>query len=40
MAKRTDSDAGVVLPLVVYPLAAIGALSIYLFYWGKKLGGS
>lgn len=25
---------------VVYPLAAVGLLALYLHYWGKKLGGS
>lgn len=32
--------ASIALPLVVYPLAAVGVLALYLHYWGKKLGAS
>jgi hypothetical protein len=28
------------LPFVVYPLAAVGVLALYLHYWGRKLGTS
>lgn len=36
MAHKASSS----VPFVVYPLAAIGLLAIYLHYWGKKLGAS
>jgi hypothetical protein len=36
MAKKTSP----VPSLVVYPLAAVGLLAIYLHYWGRKLGAS
>lgn len=32
--------ASIAVPIVVYPLAAVGLLAIYLHYWGKKLGAS
>ena len=32
--------AAIAVPLVVYPLAAVGVLAIYLHYWGKKLGAA
>jgi hypothetical protein len=38
MARR--SSPLVVVPLVVYPLAAVGVMAIYLHYWGRKLGTS
>lgn len=28
------------LSFIVYPLAGVGLLAIYLHYWGKKLGSS
>jgi hypothetical protein len=36
MAKSSSTIA----PWLVYPLAAVGALAIYLHYWGRKLGSS
>lgn len=33
-------QASTALPFVVYPLAAVGVLALYLHYWGKKLGAS
>lgn len=39
MAKSGPSVV-VIWPLVVYPLAAIGAFSLYMHYWGRKLGSS
>lgn len=39
MAKSLPTVV-VIWPLVVYPLAGIGALAIYLHYWGRKLGAS
>lgn len=37
MAKSAPS---VIKAAIVYPLAAVGLLAIYLHYWGKKLGGA
>ena len=40
MAKKPGPDVVVVWPLVIYPLAAVGAFALYLHYWGRKLGSS